>query len=98
MKTLSLVSLFLAASAFAQFEPSGRTGLFEVGGVIQGFSGDTVDGRFGGVDGELELDDLIGGGINFGYHINEHLNINTDFVFSSADINFFAPNGTRLHD
>ena len=88
-----------ASSAHAQLRlaPSGRTGTFELGGVIQWFSGDSANGTVRGANGDLELDDLVGGGMNFGYNINEHLNINTDLTFSNADIDFFAPQGS-LHD
>jgi opacity protein-like surface antigen len=98
---LALTSLSLTLpSARAQFglQESARTGTFEVGGTVQWFSGETVDGHFAGRDGELELEDLVGGGINFGYHLNEYLNINTDLVFSSADVNFFSPGVRSLHD
>src|SRR5688500_13566490 len=103
MKTLLLgltACSLTVASALAQFnfQESGRTGTFEVGGTAQWFSGETVDGRFGGRDGDLELEDLFGGGISFGYHINEHLAINTDLVFSRADMNFVSPGVRSLHD
>jgi opacity protein-like surface antigen len=103
MKTL-LLSLIAGSltipSALAQFnlQESARTGTFEVGGMVQWFSGETVDGRFNGRDGDLELEDLFGGGITFGYHINEHLAVNTDLVFSRAEMNFAAPGVRTLHD
>jgi opacity protein-like surface antigen len=100
MKHLLLASMLVVPSVSAQlqFQESGRTGTFEVGGLVQWLSGETVDGRYRGRDGDLELEDLIGGGINFGYHINEHLNINTDFLYSNADVNFFSPGAASLHD
>src|SRR5688572_813891 len=103
MKSLLLrlvVCSVIASSALAQFrfQESGRTGSFEVGATIQWLSGETVDGRLGGRDGDLELEDLFGGGMNFGYHINEYLNLNTDLFFSNADINFVSPGVGSLHD
>jgi hypothetical protein len=55
---LALTSLSLTlTSARAQFglQESARTGTFEVGGTVQWFSGETVDGHFAGRDGELEI-------------------------------------------
>ena len=103
MKPLLLglaVCSIVAPSALAQFrfQESGRTGTFEVGANVQWLSGETVGGHFGGRDGELELEDLFGGGINFGYHINEYLNLNTDFLFSNADVNFNSPGVRSLQD
>ena len=37
------------------------------------------------------MDDVFAGGINFGYHITDHFNINTDFLYSSADLHFSSP-------
>jgi opacity protein-like surface antigen len=74
-----------------------RAGTFEVGGAMQWFGGQTVDGTFDGRSGDLKMDDLFGGGLHFGYNITDQFNINTEMVFSRAELDFTS-DGTRLSD
>ena len=86
---LGTFALLLSSSTFASdFD---RTGTFEVGGILQWYEGDTVDAHIRDRSGDLEMDDLFGGGISFGYNIIHQLNVNTEFVYSSTDVRFSGP-------
>ena len=74
-----------------------RAGKFEIGGAVQWLGGQTVDGTFDGRSGDLKMDDLFGGGLHFGYNITEQLNINTEVIFSRADL-AFSSEGERVSD
>jgi opacity protein-like surface antigen len=88
-------TLTLANSLFAgDFH---RAGMFDVGGSVQGFLGETVDGHFNGVAGDIKLDEVFAGGINFSYHITDYLAVNTDLLITEADVRF-SNNAVALHD
>ena len=74
-----------------------REGKFEIGGAVQWFGGQTVDGTFDGRSGDLKMDDLFAGGLHFGYNITDQLNINTEVVFGRADLSF-SSGGARVSD
>jgi opacity protein-like surface antigen len=96
MKPLfSLVLVLICSSGFAA--DFSRAGTIEFGGVFKGFAGKTVDASIERRSGDLELDSIFGGGINLGYHFSDHLNVNTDFVFSRADVSF-SGSGLDLED
>src|SRR3954466_2856349 len=85
---------FLFSASASDFH---RAGMFEVGGVFQGSFGQTVRGQIEGIHGDLQLDDLFAGGINFGYHITDYLSVNTDLLGTQADLRFRG-SGFDLHD
>ena len=89
--------LFLHVHASLQAQEIVRAGTFEIGGAMQWFGGQTVDGTFDGRSGDLRMDDLLGGGFHFGYNITDQFNINTEMIFSRAELDF-ASEGTRLSD
>jgi opacity protein-like surface antigen len=74
-----------------------RAGMFDLGGVFQGTFGDTVKGNINGTEGDLELDDLFAGGVNFGYHITDYLRVSTDLLGTEADLRFKS-GGVELHE
>src|SRR5436190_3689034 len=94
--SIPLISLagFLSSAAAEDFH---RAGMSEIGGIFQGTFGETVDGSINGTRGNLKLDDLFAGGINFGYNITDHLNVNTDMLFTDVDLRF-SGGGFSLHD
>jgi opacity protein-like surface antigen len=89
--------LFLHLSSPAHAQEIVRAGTFEIGGAVQWFGGQTVDGTFDGRSGDLKMDDLFGGGLHFGYNITDQLNINTEMIFSRAEL-AFSSEGTRVSD
>lgn len=98
MKAISLLLpslLLLLPSAAA--ESADRAGLFEVGGSLQTFSGDSADASLADRRGELRLNELFAGGISLGYNFNNHFNVNSDLLFSSADLEFEG-GGLDLND
>ena len=93
----AVISILIAHSASVQAQEIVRAGKFEVGGAVQWFGGQTVDGTFDGRSGDLKMDDLFGGGLHFGYNITDQLNINTEVIFSRAELAFTSA-GTRVSD
>jgi opacity protein-like surface antigen len=97
---LQAVSLFWAIlfTAVGHIHAQGpRAGKFELGGAFEWFGGQRIDSRIGDQSGELELDDLFTGGIQFGYNFTDHININTELMGGVADLTF-SGDGVSLSD
>ena len=78
---LNLLVLFLATN-ICQAEEWSREGKVELFGSIQLMGGDEASDS--GVTVEIEDPTVYGFGI--GYNLSDHLNLNTDLLFGSADI------------
>ncbi len=82
---LSLV-IYPAWVTVCSAEEFSRWGKTEVFGVVSFMGGDETSGSVEGIDATAEFDDSIVYGIGIGGNLDNHLNLNTEFLFGSTDV------------
>ena len=81
----SLLTVVAASAADGPFATASRANRWEIYGFGDYLSGaNTTKAAGGGV--ELEFDKGFGGGVAFGYNINNHLNFNTEMGGGTIDL------------
>ena len=83
--TILCLVAFIMMSSVCSAQEWSRSGKKEIYGVFQTMSGYSEDATIFGTPVEAGIDDATAYGFGLGYNIDDHWNVNTDFLFSSLD-------------